>query len=58
MKGSKIAKTVIIAVILAAIILVYYYSLGHRAKRQQVEDAIAATVVPLSIHISDPTRPY
>ncbi len=45
MKGSKIAKTVIIAVILAAIILVYYYSLGHRAKRQEVEEAIAATVV-------------
>ena len=37
MKGSKIAKTVII--------LVYYYSLGHRAKRQEVEEAIAATVV-------------
>ena len=45
MKGSKIAKTVVIAVVLAVIILVYYYSLGHRAKRQAVEEAIAATVV-------------
>ena len=45
MKGSKIAKTVVIAVVLAVIILVYYYSLGHRAKRQEVEEAIAATVV-------------
>lgn len=45
MKQSKIAKTVIIVVVLAAIILVYYYYLGHRAKRQEVEDAIAATVV-------------
>ena len=45
MKGSKIAKTVVIAVVLAVIILVYYYSLGHRAKRQEVEDAIASTVV-------------
>ena len=45
MKGSKIAKTVVIAVVLAVIILVYYYSLGHRSKRQEVEEAIAATVV-------------
>ncbi|MDE7359848.1 MAG: hypothetical protein K2N39_10560 [Lachnospiraceae bacterium] len=45
MKNSKIAKTVIIVVVIAAIILVYYYSLGHRAKRQEVEEAIAATVV-------------
>ena len=45
MKRSKIAKTVVIAVVLAVIILVYYYSLGHRAKRQEVEEAIAATVV-------------
>lgn len=45
MKHSKIAKTVIIVVILAAIILVYYYYLGHRAKRQEVEEAVAATVV-------------
>ena len=45
MKGSKIAKTVVIAVVLAVIILVYYYSLGHRAKRQEVEEAIAATVL-------------
>lgn len=45
MKGSKVAKTVIIVVVLAVIILVYYYYLGHRAKRQEVEEAIAATVV-------------
>ena len=45
MKNSKVAKTIIIVAALAAIILVYYYSLGHRAKRQEVEEAIAATVV-------------
>lgn len=45
MKGSKVAKTVVIVVILAALILVYYYYLGHRTKRQEVEEAVAATVV-------------
>lgn len=45
MKNSKVAKTVIIVVVLAAIILVYFYYLNHRAKRQEVEEAIAATVV-------------
>ena len=45
MKNSKVAKTIIIVAALAAIILVYYYSLSHRAKRQEVEEAIAATVV-------------
>ena len=57
MKGSKIAKTVIIAVILAAIILVYYYSLGYRARRQEVEEAIAATVVQ-SILVRDLEHNY
>ena len=45
MRNSKVAKTVIIVVVLAAIILVYFYYLNHRAKRQEVEEAIAATVV-------------
>lgn len=45
MKGSKVAKTVIIVVVLAAIILAYYYYLGHRTKRQEVEEAVVATVV-------------
>lgn len=45
MKGSKVAKTVIIVVVLAAVILAYYYYLGHRTKRQEVEEAVVATVV-------------
>lgn len=45
MKSSKVAKTVIIVVVLAAIILAYYYYLGHRTKRQEVEEAVVATVV-------------
>lgn len=45
MKSSKVAKTVIIVVVLAAVILACYYYLGHRTKRQEVEEAAVATVV-------------
>lgn len=45
MKGSKVAKTVIVAVVLAAIVLIYFYYLGHREKRQEAEEAVAATAV-------------
>ncbi len=44
MKGSGGVKIVIIAVVLAAIVLGYFYYLGHR-DRQQAEEDVAVTVV-------------
>lgn len=44
MKGSGGVKIVIIAVVLAAIVLGYFYYLGHRDRRQ-AEEAVAVTVV-------------
>lgn len=45
MKHAKIVKTVVIVVVIAVIILACYYYLGHRAKRQETEEAVVATVV-------------
>lgn len=42
---SKIIKTAVIVVVIAAIILAYFFYLSHRSKRQEVEEAVAATAV-------------
>lgn len=42
---SKIIKTAVIAVVIAAIILGYFFYLSHRSKKQEVEEAVAVTVV-------------
>ncbi len=44
MKGSGGVKIVVIAVVLAAIVLGYFYYLGHRDRKQAEED-VAVTVV-------------
>ena len=37
MKGSKIVKIVMIAVVLAALVLGYYFYLGHKTRKQEAE---------------------
>lgn len=45
MKGSKTIRIVIVAVVLAAIVLVFFAYQGNRGKRQQAAEAVSATVV-------------
>ena len=45
MKDSKTVRIVIVAVVLAVIVLVFFSYQGNRSKRQQVSEAVSATVV-------------
>ena len=45
MKGSKTVRIVIIAVVLAIIVLVFFAYQGNRGKQQQAAEAVSATVV-------------
>ena len=45
MKDSKTVRIVIVAVVLAVIVLVFFAYQGNRSKRQQVSEAVSATVV-------------
>lgn len=45
MKGSKTIRIVIVAVVLAIIVLVFFAYQGNRDKQQRVAEAVSATVV-------------
>ena len=57
MKGSKIVKIVMSAVVLAALVLGYYFYLGHKTRKQEAEEVVQVTAVQ-SVLMKDLERSY